>query len=176
MIAKLRSYVRGRVAPVAVDDVTGDILLRLVQHRHKLAGARNPSAWMYRVASNAVADYHRHRDVEKRYLDGYRDEPVAQTGNEPKDLPAVRELAACLRPLLSGLPPLYAQALQMTEIDGTSQTAAARRLGVSVPAMKSRVQRGRAQLKAALLCCCEIELGERGGILEYHRRPGHCDC
>ena len=42
--------------------------------------------------------------------------------------------------------------------------------------MKSRVQRGRAQLKDLLTACCEIELDRRGGIRSYRPVRGTCDC
>jgi RNA polymerase sigma-70 factor, ECF subfamily len=41
--------------------------------------------------------------------------------------------------------------------------------------MKSRVQRGRAQLKELLLDCCEVELDRSGAITDYSARRGPCD-
>ena len=42
--------------------------------------------------------------------------------------------------------------------------------------MKSRVQRGREQLKNMLLACCEIELDVRGGVIDSGEcvRPSTC--
>ena len=71
-------------------------------------------------------------------------------------------LAQCLVPLIRGLPEKYSEALLLTEIGGLTQTAAAARLGVLPATMKSRVQRGCARLKQALLHCCEIEVDRRG--------------
>jgi RNA polymerase sigma-70 factor (ECF subfamily) len=42
---------------------------------------------------------------------------------------------------------------------------AARTLGISLAAVKSRVLRGRHMLRNALIRCCEIELGATGGVL-----------
>ena len=42
--ARLRAYVRRRVDPIWADDVVGDVLLRLVQHRDSVETARNPVA------------------------------------------------------------------------------------------------------------------------------------
>lgn len=67
----------------------------------------------------------------------------------------------------------------LTELDGTSQKDAAAELGVSVTAMKARVQRGRGKLKDALLDCCRVELDRRGGLVDYDRPNGcgeACDC
>jgi RNA polymerase sigma-70 factor (ECF subfamily) len=52
---------------------------------------------------------------------------------------------------------------------------AARMAGVSVAAMKSRVARGRAQLRALFEQCCEIALDARGKVTDYARRQP-CGC
>ncbi len=56
---KLSSYVRRRVDGVAADDVVGEILLRLVRSQDKMEGAKNPMAWIYRVAANVITDHYR---------------------------------------------------------------------------------------------------------------------
>ena len=176
--ARLRAYVRRRVESAAVDDVVGDILLRLVQQRAALEAARNPLAWMLRLAANAVADHHRRRDVERRALSRARMEAGATTGasGPEEDGTASEEISHCIRPLIEGLPRRYRDALLLTEIRGLSQAEAALRLNLSRSGMKSRVQRGRAKLKQALLRCCDVRRDARGGVLDYRRRgeaPGH---
>ena len=54
---RLRSFVGRRVDAQAADDVVGDILLRLTEHGEAWSAADNPTAWMYRVASNAIANF-----------------------------------------------------------------------------------------------------------------------
>ena len=54
-----------------------------------------------------------------------------------------------------------------TELEGLTQKAAAERVGLSLSGMKSRVQRGRAQLRQRLLECCHIEFDRRGRVVEY---------
>ncbi len=85
--ARLGTYVRARVDPGAAEDLVGDILLRLVEHQGALEAARNPTAWMFRVAANAVADHYRRRAAEWRALvqagaeiDGDGRNPVAAEG------------------------------------------------------------------------------------------------
>jgi RNA polymerase sigma-70 factor (ECF subfamily) len=60
-----------------------------------------------------------------------------------------------------------------------SQKDAAEMLGISVSGMKSRVQRGRQQIREMLLACCEIALDPRGHVVSYGRRadgkaPDNC--
>ena len=51
-------------------------------------------------------------------------------------------------------------------------------LEVSLPGMKSRVQRGRKQLKDAVLNCCEVQLDGRNVVSDYQPKQqcGDGDC
>ena len=74
------------------------------------------------------------------------------------------------------LPDDYRQAIELTELAGMTQIAAAAQVGLSVPGMKSRVQRGRARLRAMLLRCCEIETDRHGHVLHFTTREGSAAC
>ena len=97
---------------------------------------------------------------------------------EPEPVPAEArtELAACLEPLLAQLPAIYREALQLTDLDGLTQAAAAAQVGLTTSGMKARVQRGRGQLKALLTDCCEIALDRRGGVIDYRPQTDDCNC
>lgn len=174
--SRLQSYIRRRVAADAADDIVGDVLLRLVQHREKLEGADSPIAWMLRAASNAVADHYRKRAAEERALAQAAYEPADE--EDPETATANAEIAACLAPFIQGLQEPYREALTLVDIEGLSQTAAAERLGISVSGMKSRVQRGRAKLKESLDRCCAFQLDRRGTVIDYKMRGSGCnrDC
>lgn len=169
--SRLRGYVRRRVDPASVDDLVAAILLRLVQHQEDLRQARSPIAWALRVAANAIADHHHRHASERRALAEAEGQEAMQPASEDDDETAASDqLARCLVPLIRSLPERYGEALMLTEIEGMTQAAAARRLGLSVSGMKSRVQRGRQQLKDALLRCCTIQTDSRGGVIDYRRR------
>ncbi len=172
---KLRAYVRRRVNASAADDVVSDILLRLVRSQDKMEGAKNPMAWIYRVAANVITDHYRKSSSEKRLLDEVKlDTPVVDASEETADDPT--SLARCLIPMIKGLPAPYDQALMLTEIDGISQIVAAKQLGLSYSGMKSRVQRARRKLKTAVLRCCDVEVNRRGDVLAYKRRSAKPGC
>jgi len=171
----LRRYVSNRVAPRWVDDVVGDILLKLVRSRDAVKKADNPLAFVLRVASNAIADHYRRKSVEQRKLADLETEiAVSDTSNALPDSDAAAELVRCILPFIESLPEKYREALMLTEIEGLSQSEAARQLGISISGMKSRVQRGRARMKASFLDCCTIELDRNGGILDYETRTSNC--
>jgi RNA polymerase sigma-70 factor (ECF subfamily) len=77
--------------------------------------------------------------------------------------------------MLRQLQPAYREAVTLTDLEGITQADAAERVGVSLSGMKSRVQRGRRQLKAVLEACCRVDLDHRGSIVGYEpREPGSC--
>jgi hypothetical protein len=77
--------------------------------------------------------------------------------------------------MIARLPEPYQQAIVLTELQGMSQVDAARQVGLSISGMKSRVQRGREQLKDIIRRTCRIELDIRGGVIECDPlRPSAC--
>ncbi len=172
---RLRAYVRRRVDPMWADDIVGDVMLRLVQHRESLETADNPMAWTFRVAANAIADHHRRRATEFETLAQARWEfDTGGNASPDESNSASAEISRCLLPFIEALPERYRDALMLTEIQGLTQAAAAKRLGLSHSGMKSRIQRGRAKLKQALLRCCAIEIDRRGGVIDYAAHGQQC--
>ncbi len=80
------------------------------------------------------------------------------------------ELAGCLRPMIERLSGEYRQAVVLVDLEGLTHQEAAAQLGLSLSGMKSRVQRGRRQLKEMLEACCTIELDRRRGVVDYDLR------
>ena len=172
--SRLRRYVARRVDVLWADDVTSDILLRLLENRDRLEQARSPLAWAYRVAANVIADHYRRRAVESRVLEraGTEAATPGPTVDRKEQEVMRREIEACLTPFTLDLPPKYAEALVLTSFQGPSQAEAARRLEISVSGMKSRVQRARAELKRRLLACCDFQMDRRARVMDMvPRRP-----
>jgi RNA polymerase sigma-70 factor (ECF subfamily) len=79
-----------------------------------------------------------------------------------------------LREWLGSLAGEYREAVELAELHGLSSSQIADRLGLSISGAKSRVQRGRAQLRAILENCCHLDFDRQGNVVDYHRR-GDCD-
>jgi RNA polymerase sigma-70 factor (ECF subfamily) len=169
--ATLARFLGKRVSPSDVDDVLQDVLLRIARGLPDLRDGDQLMAWVHQIARNAVADHHRRpqaRREEPVGADGDADPP----GEEDGDVLAVSALTPVLRAFVAMLSPPYREALEMTDLEGITQAEAASRVGLSLPGMKSRVQRARAQLRAMLVDCCDIELDVRGRIVDCEpRRP-----
>lgn len=183
---RLRAFIVPRVASAAdADDILQEVFLRIHRHAGAVERRERLVSWLYQVTRNAITDYYR-APVRRREL----------LAGAPADLDAsaelrgawaealddaseasgetARELAHCLRPLLSRLPPHYREAVTLVDLSGMPQKDAAAQAGLSLPGMKSRVQRGRQALALLLQECCQIEVDGSGRVMDYQHRGSGC--
>lgn len=78
-----------------------------------------------------------------------------------------KEAAEWIDPLIGLLPKEYALPLRLADIEGLKQQEVADRLGLSLTAVKSRIQRARKMLQAEIKTCCHVELDEGGGLAHF---------
>ena len=175
---KIRAFVNRRVRRAAdVDDIVQRIFLQVHRSLPTLRDADRLHAWIYQMTRRAIADHyrapvHRHEVPAGAGLDVVpNDVPGAGRAGEDESL-ALQELAARLQPLLADFTQGDQEALRLVEVDGLTQNDAARRLGLSVSGMKSRVQRARRRLRSAVEACCRLEIDRRGGLIAYEPRGG----
>jgi len=171
----LHGFVRRRVRePADADDVVQRIFLQV--HR-ALPTLRDPSrlqAWLFQTARRAIADHYRTPAYRRELPVGTTAEDLPDDArpveSDADEASALQELAGCLRPLLARLGTRDRDALRLIDVEGLTQVEAARRLGVSVSGMKSRVQRARGRFRTVIEACCRVELDRRGGVLSYEPR------
>jgi len=168
--AKLRPFIARRVAAKdAVDDIVQDVFLRMQRGLSGLRDDERFGPWVYQIARSAIADQKR---ASARNPVASTESPEAESAHleEADDGAAERELATYIAPFVAMLPSPYCEALTLTELEGLTQKEAAAMLGISVSGMKSRVQRGRQQLREALEACCHIALDVRGRVISCEPR------
>ncbi len=162
--ARLRPFVARRVPDADVEDVLQDVYVRM---QRGLAGLRDDErlgAWLFQVARSAIADHGRAR--ARHPLAGDRDPPDAPvTDDDDDDREAARSLSGCVAGFVARLPSPYREAVTRVELEGLTAREAADLDGVSISGMKSRVQRGRAQLRSMLEECCAIALDARNKVI-----------
>ena len=162
----LYRFIRARVDSDAdADDVLQEVFVKVVSHQDRLRDEDRVAGWVFRIASNAVTDHYRSR------------RPVVELPRVV-DVPenAIEELTTCVRPFLHQLREPYREALLLTDLGNLTQAEAAEQVGISVSGMKSRVQRGRAQLRCLFEECCAVSLDARGRIVDYEPRcQSSCD-
>lgn len=167
---RLRAFVARRVPPgIEPDDVVQEIFVRVVRHVPSLRDAERIEAWLFQIARNTLRDAMRVRQRRDSRTDAIETDIPAPPDSEDERA-AEAELAPCLTPMVARLAEPYRTAIEITAVHGLTQTEAAKRAGVSVSGMKSRVQRARDQLKEMLLRCCEVDVDRRRGVADYRVR------
>lgn len=171
--SRLRPFLASRVGATEVEDVLQDVFIRV---QRGLAGLRDEerfTSWLFQIARNSVAEHMRTR--------GRHPLPDSAEGDDDRaadvaadDREASRSLSGCVSMFVARLPSPYREAITLVELEGLTAREAAEMAGISISGMKSRVQRGRAQLRQMFDECCEIALDARGKVTEFTPRIKPC--
>jgi RNA polymerase sigma-70 factor (ECF subfamily) len=111
-------------------------------------------SWLYRIAANAAYQKLRTRKAKAREValddvlpslddDGRHFEPMDDWSNRVDQKALQGELRSILEDAIDALPPDYRTALVLHDVEGLSNPDIAEALGISLPAVKSRVHRSR---------------------------------
>ena len=178
----LRAFIAKRVANEAdadeadADDIVQDVWLKMQRGLDGLKDRSRLVSWIFQIARHAIIDHYRAPGRGREMpaglaedLEAYQSSSSRQTASEESGRLRA-ELAGCLRPMIDRLSGEYRQAVVLVDLEGLTHQAAATQLGLSLSGMKSRVQRGRRQLKEMLETCCTIELDRRRGVTDYDVR------
>ena len=162
---ELRSFLVHRSGCAAdADDLLQEVFLRAVLQGADFCRVENPRAWLFQVARNLLVDRLR---LTKEQIP-LPDDMLAEA---PQEIAPVDLLSHCLPRVLSELSPEDREAIALCDIQGVTQKAFAERLGLSLPAAKSRVQRARIRLRAQLSEACRLRFDEQGKICCFVPRP-----
>lgn len=169
---ELKAFIVRRVkSPAEAEDILQDVFLKMLSSLNARNKVAHPRAWLFAIARNAVVDHFRLRRPMiplPEDLAGH----CPDAGSGPME-----EIGNCLAPMMEALPPKIREALVLADRDGMKQRQVAERLGVSLPAVKSRILRGRSQMRRMIEDCCHLELDARGNIMGFvHRQSGCPDC
>jgi RNA polymerase sigma-70 factor (ECF subfamily) len=163
----LKAFIQKRVSdPAVAEDLLHDVFLKIHNQMDSLKQKEKLAPWIYRVTQNSIIDFYRKR---KEFVPA-EDDFIASEKGLLTD--AAERLSPTLKRLSEQLPPVYKEALFLADFEGVKQTEIASRLGLSVSATKSRVQRARKMLKELLLECCHFEFDRYGTVFDYH--PKNC--
>lgn len=157
--ASLRRFVAARAPAVEVDDLVQEVYLRLARVD---AQVDHLSGFVYRVARNVVADFHRRREV------------LPEPSEPSSDGDIAAEVASWLAPMIETIDEPFRTALELSELQSLGHAEAADQLGIPRSTFSSRVQRGRVLLRERLTQCCAIELDARRRVTGYEPKPGCC--
>ncbi len=140
------------------EDITQDVFVKAYTKLDQFQGNSKFSTWLVRIAVNESLMRLRKRKTSRTVS---MDQDVeTDEGSIPRDFAEWRpnpeqnlsqsELAEILRKTIAGLPPGFRTVFTLRDIENLSTEETAEALGLSVPAVKSRLLRARLQLRERL--------------------------
>jgi RNA polymerase sigma-70 factor (ECF subfamily) len=139
----LEKYISKRVRDkVMGEDVLHDVYLKIYSHCKrfdfccKKAGVKNLRSWVFQTCHNTLIDYYKNQS-RYFYTDNFHD-------IQPIEPPVFREKnQVSVESLLLQLPKKYSEPLRYEFYSTLKQSEIADKIGLSLPATKSRILRGK---------------------------------
>jgi RNA polymerase sigma-70 factor (ECF subfamily) len=139
-------------------DVVQDAFLKAYQNLDQFQGNSKFYTWLVRIAVNeALMKLRRRRtdrtvsiDEDVETEEGSMPREVADWSPNPEQLYRQSELSDILKKTIQGLPQGFRTVFVLRDVEGLSTEETAEMLGLSIPAVKSRLLRARLQLRERL--------------------------
>jgi RNA polymerase sigma-70 factor (ECF subfamily) len=140
------------------EDVLQETFMKAYEHLAQFKGDSKFYTWIVRIAVNQALMKLRRRKTGKTVsldetIDTGEDvvvREIAAWGEDPEQRLSREELGSILDTAIQSLEPLYRNVFVLRDIDELSTEETAEALGLSVPAVKSRLLRARLQLREKL--------------------------
>ncbi len=139
-------------------DVVQEAFLKAYTNLAQFQGNSKFYTWLVRIAVNeALMKLRRRRsdktvsiDEDVETEEGSMPREVADWSPNPEQLYGTSELGDILKKTIQGLPPGFRTVFVLRDVEGLSTEETAEMLGLSIPAVKSRLLRARLQLRERL--------------------------
>ena len=142
------------------EDVTQDVLVQVIRNLGNFRGDSALSTWLHRITVNAalahrhkraVREGHRLREpVETFVEEDHREAPVRRWSVGPEEQALSRETQGLIEEAIARLPETYRDVFVLADVEGLPNAEIGELLGLSVPAVKSRLHRARLLMRKIL--------------------------
>lgn len=136
------------------DDLTQDVFLRAYRGLGRFRGQAPPRAWLAAIADNAIKNRYRSRSRFRRIFasDPSSDalEERASAGRSPEESARAGESRGTVQDALSRLPIEFRLPIVLRDLEEWSYEEIAASLALPIGTVKSRIARGRGQLRTIL--------------------------
>ncbi|MDQ7824654.1 MAG: sigma-70 family RNA polymerase sigma factor [Candidatus Eremiobacteraeota bacterium] len=145
-------------SPQEAEEILQDTFLSVFKNIDGFREESSFKTWIYKVATNfALMKLRKKKQISRVFID----EPLQLDGEEiprdiadwsknPEDLYEKQELRRILKDAVDSLPDTYQTVFWLRDIDGLSNQEVATILGLSLPAVKSRILRARLLMREYL--------------------------
>ncbi len=166
---RIHNYLARLVGDFEAEDLTQEVFLRISRSLHDFRGESQLQTWIYRIATNAAVD--RMRTPSFKHAAGTLDHDLESGEIEIADrnlwtgepAPALEEQVFrneefdCYCDFIEQLPESYRLVVALNQLGEFTAREIAEALGLSLEAVKIRLQRGKARLLQELKAHCRAE-------------------
>ena len=149
---QFRDFLERRVGSRATaEELLQTAFVKTLERGSALRESESSVAWFYRLLRNALIDFYRSRDAERRALDRH----AAETPVFDEPDPALEDaVCQCVHALIPTLKEDYAGILRTVDMEGATVGEAATRLNISPGNAAVRLHRARQALRHRLTVAC----------------------
>jgi RNA polymerase sigma factor (sigma-70 family) len=146
------SFLACRVGnPSDAEEILQVAFVKSVEKSDSIRDAETVVAWFYRLLRNAVIDYYRHRDAERRALERLAGVSTDTETPEPDIEYAICE---CVNGVLPTLKDDYSMLLRRVDLEGASIAEVAAETGMTANNTRVKLHRARTALRRQLELSC----------------------
>jgi RNA polymerase sigma-70 factor (ECF subfamily) len=141
------------------EDIVQEVLLQVVRKLDTFRGESSFPTWLHRITVNAARTLQRRRaQCKERQMKDPLDHVFAcgsrhnspRPAREPDGQVIDREVSALIGEAIERLPTIYREVYTLADVEGLSNAEVGELLGLSLPAVKSRLHRGRQGMRSTL--------------------------
>jgi RNA polymerase sigma-70 factor, ECF subfamily len=144
------------------EDVTGDVLMQVVRKLHTFRGDAAITTWLHRLTVHAALAYREKRANRRMHEDSNSDFAAdLESPFVPKPLPRMwvqstegpllaAEERSLIESAIAALPPIYRDVFVLADVEELPNAEIGELLGLSLPAVKSRLHRARLLMRDRL--------------------------
>jgi len=137
-----------------VRDATQEVFLKAFEHIGTFQGRSKFSTWLTSIAINTGTELLRQRKpwepLEEEDDEGFRPRQIKSWADNPEQMLAASQRSELVREGVLRLPEKYRIVVLLRDINQLSTEDAAASLGLTIPALKARLLRGRLMLRESL--------------------------
>jgi RNA polymerase sigma-70 factor (ECF subfamily) len=148
---RIRRYLTRLVGENEAQDLTQEVFFKVSQGLGSFRGDSKLATWIYRIARNTALDRVRSPAFQDSPRQALSNDVAMEEAQPPVEQQLIRrEMNECIRGFIEDLPADYRSVLVLGELDELTDHQIAARLGISLPAVKIRLHRGRKRLRGDL--------------------------
>jgi len=138
------------------EDILQEVFIKVHKNITKISNVERIDSWLFKICHNVLIDYYRQNKLTN--VDDAFD--LANIKSSVMNDIEQKQLSSCLQLLIQDLPEKYRDIILENELQQQKQLVIAQKHQLTLSAVKSRIKRGRHQLKEKLRACCEFEFKE----------------